>query len=468
MHDFSLRHLSDAAVEQELSAATSADRRSIVVHLARIAEFDHRRLYLAKSCASMYRYCVDRLRMSEDAAVQRIRAARTALEYPAIFSAIADGRLNLSTVVLVSGRLTQANAAELLAAVEHKTFKQVRRLLADRFGHPRPTFFPSGTPAARAAAGESVAAGTADLPVAQRVEIQPHPSAISEAPLPQSPVEGPAAGPPWRRARLTPVGPGVSELVVLLGEEACAQLEASRDLLGHAVPSGDLAEVLERAIALQYAHLRRRRCGASSRSGAGAGKGARAVESSNDAAPSVPRDPRHVPNAVRREVWERDGGQCTFVDADGRRCEERFRVELDHVVPVARGGCSTVENLRLLCRAHNQLAAERAFGRQRVRARSEAAQRARIGERLRRQAERERAEHRKQEIERQREELGEAFRQLGYRGADLERALAICASRPEAPLEERLKHALGCMAPRVRKESPAPSEQSPQTSNEAA
>ena len=79
MHDFSLRHLSDTSVARELVDATSADRRSLAAHLARIAEFDRRRLYLEHACSSMYRYCVDRLRMSEDAAVQRIRAARTAL-----------------------------------------------------------------------------------------------------------------------------------------------------------------------------------------------------------------------------------------------------------------------------------------------------------------------------------------------------------------------------------------------------
>ena len=77
-------------------------------------------------------------------------------------------------------------------------------------------------------------------------------------------------------------------------------------------------------------------------------------------------------------------------------------------------------------------------------------------ERFHKQADRQRIERRKAEIERQREELGEAFRHLGYRGAELERALACCATRPEAPLEERLRYALGCMAPKARRECPAP------------
>ncbi|MBK7367553.1 MAG: HNH endonuclease [Candidatus Eisenbacteria bacterium] len=50
------------------------------------------------------------------------------------------------------------------------------------------------------------------------------------------------------------------------------------------------------------------------------------------------------------------------MSADGRRCECRTNLEFDHVVPLARGGLTTVENVRLCCRAHNQYAAERVFG----------------------------------------------------------------------------------------------------------
>ncbi|HEY2954809.1 MAG TPA: HNH endonuclease signature motif containing protein [Candidatus Eisenbacteria bacterium] len=71
---------------------------------------------------------------------------------------------------------------------------------------------------------------------------------------------------------------------------------------------------------------------------------------------------RTIPNHVKRAVWERDGGQCTFVSEGGRRCPARKWLEYDHEVPVARGGAATVENLHLKCRAHNQYAAEQAFG----------------------------------------------------------------------------------------------------------
>lgn len=75
---------------------------------------------------------------------------------------------------------------------------------------------------------------------------------------------------------------------------------------------------------------------------------------------------RHVPAAVAREVYARDGAQCSFVSNDGRRCAARSWLELDHVLPWAEGGPTESWNLRLRCRAHNQQHARNHFGRDHV------------------------------------------------------------------------------------------------------
>ncbi len=72
---------------------------------------------------------------------------------------------------------------------------------------------------------------------------------------------------------------------------------------------------------------------------------------------------RAIPRAVRREVFERDGEQCSFVSKAGVRCDARSLLEIDHVHPKALGGDDTVANTRLLCATHNRLTAEEAFGR---------------------------------------------------------------------------------------------------------
>ena len=79
-----------------------------------------------------------------------------------------------------------------------------------------------------------------------------------------------------------------------------------------------------------------------------------AALSCSGAAPG-PRS-RYIPVGVRREVWRRDQGCCSYVDRhSGRRCRSRYRLEIDHVVPFALGGATELSNVRLRCRVHHRL-----------------------------------------------------------------------------------------------------------------
>src|SRR5262249_53883971 len=120
----------------------------------------------------------------------------------------------------------------------------------------------------------------------------------------------------------------------------------------------DLSEIVERAFDLLIEKLERQRLSKTKRS------------SSTKSTPvQVSVTPRgkmragYVSAAVRREVFERDGEQCTFVDELGQRCPARAFLELDHLEPRALGGGDDAANISVKCRAHNGLAAERAFGR---------------------------------------------------------------------------------------------------------
>ena len=88
---------------------------------------------------------------------------------------------------------------------------------------------------------------------------------------------------------------------------------------------------------------------------------------------------------VRREIHARDGGQCTFVSADGRRCNARAFIQVDHVEPFARDGSSDTLNLRLLCESHNLLHARKCFGNEHIAAKVAARSRSNSGPRLRRE-----------------------------------------------------------------------------------
>ncbi|MBI3295074.1 MAG: HNH endonuclease, partial [Deltaproteobacteria bacterium] len=68
----------------------------------------------------------------------------------------------------------------------------------------------------------------------------------------------------------------------------------------------------------------------------------------------TPRHTYRVQARTAREVKDRDGYQCSYMGQSGVRCNQTAHLQIDHVRPYALGGSSRdLENLRLLCRAHN-------------------------------------------------------------------------------------------------------------------
>jgi 5-methylcytosine-specific restriction endonuclease McrA len=265
-------------------------------------------------------------------------------------------------------------SADLLSAAEHKTRPELSALLAQRFPQPDvPTVIRVLSPVSNAALpgpgpdGPGWLAGEGAAPERPAPGLDPAASVTARScQLGPDRVESAreAPDPPASLARLTrteirPLTPERYALQVTLSRETHALLAEAQALLGHVVAPGDVAGVLDRALRELVRALRKRRCAASERPG-------RAPRPAS-------AHPRHVPAAVRRAVWARDGDRCTFVGSRGHRCGETHGLELDHVVPVARGGTSTLANLRLRCAAHNQHEAERVFGAGFMREKREAA-----------------------------------------------------------------------------------------------
>ena len=88
---------------------------------------------------------------------------------------------------------------------------------------------------------------------------------------------------------------------------------------------------------------------------AGAARAAPPARTETSAAKEGGATGRAIPAAVKREVWRRDRGRCSYVDrTSGRRCGSQHLLQIDHVVPYAQGGAAEPDNLRLLCAAHHR------------------------------------------------------------------------------------------------------------------
>ena len=409
----------DRALLRRLDALVADERTTTADLVACIAEVEKRQLFRAEGYDSMHAYCVQVLHLSGDAAFKRIAAARAALDFPEILDALADGRLHLTGVVLLAPHLTLENVAELLEAAEHRTCEEIKLMLAGRF--PRPD------------------APNRIQPLSSQSELVSKPVGMTTAghELVSKPVETP-------RPKVDPLSPGRFALQATSSEHAYEQLRWARALLGHAVPSGDLAEVVERAFDALVDQLERRKFATTSRSRRG--------RSSADSG--------YIPAPVRRDVAERDGGQCTFVAASGHRCEAITRLEFDHTITRARGGKPTVENTRLRCRAHNQLEAERTFGAGFMEMKREASRAAAAERRARAEAERDeklaRAEAERATKQAQVDAENDPdrsvvpwLRQLGCRLEDARDAAAYCdALPPQTSLKDRIRAALRFLATR--------------------
>ena len=134
-----------------------------------------------------------------------------------------------------------------------------------------------------------------------------------------------------------------------VGQDTNDKLRRAQDLLRREVPTGDPGAIFDRALTLLLEEVGRRKMAE--------------VVNPRPAPPKAGSSTRHVPAAVRRAVWQRDGGRCAFVGQAGKRCDARAFLELHHAQPFAHGGEATVENLALRCRAHNAHEAEAVYGR---------------------------------------------------------------------------------------------------------
>jgi hypothetical protein len=182
----------------------------------------------------------------------------------------------------------------------------------------------------------------------------------SEFAAPGAPVRsGLRSATTFRAPSSSVTGPQRYRVQFSAGEEYVELVERAQALLSHAAPNDSLENLHVRAMRALVVELEKRRYAVTEEP---RNAPAKSAECNTEHGAERERS-RAVPAEIRRAVFERDGGRCTYVDGRGRRCRETRRIELHHVEPFAHGGVHHVTNVRLCCRAHNALAAEEDFGR---------------------------------------------------------------------------------------------------------
>jgi 5-methylcytosine-specific restriction endonuclease McrA len=241
---------------------------------------------------------------------------------------VARGELHLSGIHQLAGHLTDENHEEVLKRAKHKSMREIERLVADISPKPDVPTSIRALPIRKTENQLPVETAPASTPSAQ-------PSRTFSTPAKPTP-------------RAVPLSPRRYKLQVTIGEETRDKLNELQALLSHQIPDGDPAKILERALDALLTETKKRKAALTDRPRRAQKKGGSKT--------------RAIPAQARREVFKRDEGRCTFVDAEGHRCSSTWHVEFHHRIPYARGGTHDIDNIELRCRAHNQYEAELEYG----------------------------------------------------------------------------------------------------------
>ncbi|MCB0338483.1 MAG: HNH endonuclease [Bdellovibrionales bacterium] len=302
-----LKSIDDKDLLVSISQLRIRERECIAELVFFLSEINRRKLYRDVGHSSLFTFCTEKLGYSEASAYRRVQAAKAIDLHPEVYGKLKEGELTLLGVAELSKVLTKENWRILVKAAQGKNTKELAELVAEI------------KPA-----------------VVRKVE-------TIKAIKPTQPMRVPMT---QQTQSTFTVKAQVEYKVSIVADQEFMSLYSRVKAL---VPGNRSAMLDVLRVALE--EYEKRHCPKQ-----------RSARRERRKASLTPRTTKAIAQAIKDEVYLRDRGQCTFVSPDGKRCSSTRHLEFDHIVPKAKGGRNTPENLRLLCRSHNLLAAEREFG----------------------------------------------------------------------------------------------------------
>ena len=303
------KQLSDQALHAQTRILVANEREILTQVLKHLDEIERRKLFSKLGYSSIYTYCQKELGYSEDAAYRRISAMYALRQIPSLEAKINSGSLTLSNIGVASQiiraeskaekRLPVERKLELFAAVEGKSKREAERAVFQMSTVPKETLRP------------------------EKIRI------IDEH----------------------------VELRLTANRSLQGKITRVKAALSHSNPDLSMAEIFEKLCEQFLEKVDRKRGltpeAATVPATVAAAKPAKPTTAAQRLVPAQKTNTatqpgrKPIPAATRRAVFSKAGGKC-------RNCESTWRLEVDHIRPVALGGGNDIENLRILCRSCNQ------------------------------------------------------------------------------------------------------------------
>jgi 5-methylcytosine-specific restriction endonuclease McrA len=325
-----LKGISDSELLASIKRLAVEERRIGIEVLHHLREIDARKLFASLGFSSLFVYCTNELGYSEGGAYRRISAMRLLRDVPEYESKLQEGAVSVATLSQVQSFLvqekrqlgktySQGEKLDLLSKIEGKSTQQTERVLA------------------------------IISPQLSREE----------------------------KARI--INEEETEIRFTAGRELMRKIERLKNLLGHKPEAQSYAGLIDELTNIAIKKLDPlEKSNPKNASEIKSVKKAKVEVQIDQSLPPVEvvdgqlvsveigkdkKSTRYIPAGIEREVWKRDGGQCTYRNAETNgRCGSRHGLEMEHLRPFSQEGEATLENLTLLCPAHNQLAAIQAYG----------------------------------------------------------------------------------------------------------
>jgi hypothetical protein len=365
--------LSDGDLLARINTLALTERGATAELVAHLAVLEMRpNAHRAEGYGSLFAYCTGALHLSEDAACNRIDAARLSRSFPVILDLLADGSVTLTAIRMLKQHLTPENHESVLSRASHRRKDEIQVLIAELAPKPDVASTVRKLPESKVVSDDLVNAdatlpGFAAGPAGPVGHDDASPRVPAAAPPSPEPVTHPltdarASSPHRSRAVAQPLSPQRYRVQFTMGEESQQRLRRLQSLLRGEIPTGDVGAIFERALVLLLENVEKKKLGAPARRARVDRDDGSTPNDETRIRPGTDIHSRSIPEAVRHTVWSRDGGQCAFVSETGRRCSERSFLEFHHIHPYALNGPTSVGNISLRCRGHNVYEAELVFG----------------------------------------------------------------------------------------------------------
>jgi len=362
--------LSDSQLIHRLDELVHKERETTLDIIRHIIEFDRRKLYLGLGYSSLFDYCTLQLGYSRSAAQRRIKTARCIAEFPELFCMLEKNEIGLMGVCMLSDILTPENKSELFKEARCKSKRGIEQIVArfkpgkDIPERVKPVFVSVliNQPV-NSRSNENKPSGDTKAP-----EFCSVPGDSSRINSDKSTATGGSKhlsggnGSPQQTSILKKK----YKLEFAVEPECMEKIEEAKALLSRKFPEGvPLGILLEEALNAyldKHSPERKRKRREKRWKKREAKKNPHINKNKNTS--NINNRSRHIPQAVQDEVFARDKSRCTYVGRDGKRCSSTWNLHIDHRKPFARGGGHSLDNLRLLCSRHNQLEAEKTYGKE--------------------------------------------------------------------------------------------------------